>query len=1137
MAWVYSEDTGWYDEATGQPYTGRAANPNAEGPPPSTLAAVNAPTTSSGGNDWTYSEDTGWQNRATGQTYNGRGNPNDAGTYVGSLSTNSIGKYGDQSQAQIQQYIAAHPNASYGDLYNAAAPLGLVPWNTDVATNVFNNPLHWQEDIPKMVPGGQLVTIGGQQFLTAPNGIRPIDIGRAAQENSSGLTGIINQALPTVLLGAMGGELLAGLGGLGAVGDAGWTSGFDLAGGGDLGWGGALGGGEAASATAGGLGSDTLASVVPETLPDIPIPADAGTVPNLTGTALDSAGSGIKNSIINQVAQVTGLPIDQAKILVNAVQGAGTSAVTGGNPLIGAVTGGLSGPAGDQLSQIGLPDSVNSAIIGGARSALNGGDPVMGAVTGGAGSLATDQLNQAGITGTPNAAIVGAGTSLLNGRDPVTGALTGATGSVLRGGLDSVLPSTGNSQDTSVAAVNPDTGDVAPINTTLADLQGPTLSGTALSADNHDLPMGGLADVGGQNITADNNPTSAVIDGVRYFLPNVGGTLDASLPISTDATTATAVTPSITQADIRREIDSLQGVTSDIAPPNTVTSNADGTVTGGNNTNSLMQDIMRQMVGLPPLGTESLDVNGDGKVDFSDVFASFNQPAAPVDGSTSLTSQTDEPPTTTQVNTTPTNTLAGVGAGGFDPSLVIGSVSPVVNGSSIATAPVDGSTSISSQNDDPVTTTGVNNITDGNLAGVGTGLDPSQIPNSHAVNGSSVTDPVTNLQNAIQESGVEPSKETSSDSTLGAIGGTLAGVGAAGGTNTSPAPITSPVAPVNPPAVDLSTVTEANNGTVQAPTVDVPQVAQPAPDLSTVTTHAVETPQVATPQPTTDTLSTVTNPTTSSTGGGTVSLYDDILNAITGGTGTTADGGIPIPEDAGTVPDLTGTALDPNTGADNSGAGPVVSTGGTGGTPGGSTGGVSGSTAGTALSRLLGGTASQTDILSLLGTGAQGLLGAYGASQQASAARDIANQFASYGAPYRQQLSDLTANPSSFLTSAPVQTSVQQGTDALARSLSMHGNPTGSGAALQQLQNYSTNSLYDKLGQEKDRLAGFGGLTSYNQAAPAAATNASNATGNIYQAAGSTLGSIFNPAPSATDTLSQLRRLLGGSGGIFGNNP
>lgn len=174
------------------------------------------------------------------------------------------------------------------------------------------------------------------------------------------------------------------------------------------------------------------------------------------------------------------------------------------------------------------------------------------------------------------------------------------------------------------------------------------------------------------------------------------------------------------------------------------------------------------------------------------------------------------------------------------------------------------------------------------------------------------------------------------------------------------------------------------------------------------------------------------------------------------------------------------------------------------------------------------GSSDSADWMKMLGSlGAAGL-GAYASNQQTSALEDMAKRYEGYGAPYRQKLSDLYANPDSFLQSNEVQKPVQQGTDMLMRSLSMQGNPFGSGNALQQGQSYASDQLFGKLGQEKDRLAGFGGLASYNAAAPTASTSAIGSSANTYNAIGSGLGNIFNPPKTESQTMADFIKALRG---------
>jgi hypothetical protein len=182
-----------------------------------------------------------------------------------------------------------------------------------------------------------------------------------------------------------------------------------------------------------------------------------------------------------------------------------------------------------------------------------------------------------------------------------------------------------------------------------------------------------------------------------------------------------------------------------------------------------------------------------------------------------------------------------------------------------------------------------------------------------------------------------------------------------------------------------------------------------------------------------------------------------------------------------------------------------------------------------AIKNLLGGSSSGgTDLMKTLGSlGAAGL-GAYASNKQTSALEQQAQRYEGYGAPYRQRLSDLYKDPTSFLSSPEVRVPVDQGTSSLMRSLSTQGNPFGSGNALQQGQSYASDQLFGKLGQEKDRLAGFGGLSSYNQAAPQASTNAINSGANAWNAVGAGANNIFNPPQTQAQTMAEWAKAMRG---------
>jgi len=172
------------------------------------------------------------------------------------------------------------------------------------------------------------------------------------------------------------------------------------------------------------------------------------------------------------------------------------------------------------------------------------------------------------------------------------------------------------------------------------------------------------------------------------------------------------------------------------------------------------------------------------------------------------------------------------------------------------------------------------------------------------------------------------------------------------------------------------------------------------------------------------------------------------------------------------------------------------------------------------LSKVLGGTATSGDLSQLLGTLASTGLGVYGANQQSNALEKLAEQYMGFGAPYRDRLAASYQDPAGFLANSPdINAAVDQGTSALARSLSVNGNPAGSGRALQELQNYATQQLYGQLGNERNRLANFGGLSNFNAAAPGTQATAIGQQGNVYNALGYGLGQLTQPQNSLTDLM------------------
>jgi hypothetical protein len=172
---------------------------------------------------------------------------------------------------------------------------------------------------------------------------------------------------------------------------------------------------------------------------------------------------------------------------------------------------------------------------------------------------------------------------------------------------------------------------------------------------------------------------------------------------------------------------------------------------------------------------------------------------------------------------------------------------------------------------------------------------------------------------------------------------------------------------------------------------------------------------------------------------------------------------------------------------------------------------------GTALSRILGGSGTTDDYLQVLGQVGPAALSAYGSANIAGDYKDLANKYMAMGEPYGNELQRISNDPNAFYTS-PQATGA---TERILQRLSVSGNPAGSGYS----QALATDALYDQYGKERDRLAGYGGLTAYNSAAPSASGAAINAKGSIYGDIGAGLGEVFNPKPS----LAQLLRQYGGA--------
>lgn len=155
-----------------------------------------------------------------------------------------------------------------------------------------------------------------------------------------------------------------------------------------------------------------------------------------------------------------------------------------------------------------------------------------------------------------------------------------------------------------------------------------------------------------------------------------------------------------------------------------------------------------------------------------------------------------------------------------------------------------------------------------------------------------------------------------------------------------------------------------------------------------------------------------------------------------------------------------------------------------------------------------------------------GLISAGGNLLMANKQNNLAQQYAGYGAPYRDQLSTLMANPSSFFTS-PEATAAY---DAMSRKLSVGGNPAGD----PYKQATITGGLYSLLQGKEDQLARMGGLQSLTAAAPGMAGAGLTSQAQAISNVGSAISNAVNPQQisSLEQLVAALKTIKSSVGGL-----
>ena len=202
-------------------------------------------------------------------------------------------------------------------------------------------------------------------------------------------------------------------------------------------------------------------------------------------------------------------------------------------------------------------------------------------------------------------------------------------------------------------------------------------------------------------------------------------------------------------------------------------------------------------------------------------------------------------------------------------------------------------------------------------------------------------------------------------------------------------------------------------------------------------------------------------------------------------------------------------------------------------------GGAGGATAGaTGLASLLGLTGTAATAVDALGRAVPGLLGAYAASQQGDATKDLAakedariREFMAYGAPSRDRYEASFAPGFDIGKDPALRGAMDTASDTLLRRLSANGgNPFGNPGGLIEANKSVLDSVaLPYLQNYRNQNASTGGYGAFNTtAAGGGNSNALNLAGvgsdtNVWNALGSSASSVFNPPSSLEELLKKFK--------------
>jgi hypothetical protein len=194
-------------------------------------------------------------------------------------------------------------------------------------------------------------------------------------------------------------------------------------------------------------------------------------------------------------------------------------------------------------------------------------------------------------------------------------------------------------------------------------------------------------------------------------------------------------------------------------------------------------------------------------------------------------------------------------------------------------------------------------------------------------------------------------------------------------------------------------------------------------------------------------------------------------------------------------------------------------TGGPGGTPP-TNSTIPGQVARTTIGRLLSGQGGIDDYLAAIGLLGGTALGVKGAKDQQDATKELYDNFYKMGQPYRDSLSALNSNPSSFYSSPQYQGALDYGTQAVGKALSAKGgNPWGNETSKQAMLDFSGKFGLDAYNQRWNQLSSAGQLGL--GATPGLGLANVQAQGGIPNAVGAGIAGLTTPTYNLGDIVGE----------------